>query len=203
MNDDGAVGNAPAPAVERTSGGWQPVPQKATPFGGERPNLLWPMPAQGDLLDINVWLALAVEEHPHHAPARAWWAEAASTAQSSPWTSAAPAIWFCRVTMLGLVRLLCQPKVVGEGALTLAAALGLYGRFRALPIVGLLPDAADCEARLAQLVNTAPVSSPLPPRLWTDAYLAATAQSAGLRLVTFDTDFRRFGADRCLVLART
>jgi len=40
----------------------------------------------------------------------------------------------------------------------------------------------------------------LPPRLWTDAYLAALSMSAGLRLVTFDRDFERFGLERCLIL---
>lgn len=150
----------------------------------EAPGLPWPMRPQGDLPDINVWLALAVEEHPHHAAARAYWATA-------------PDRWFCRVTMLGLVRLLCQPRVMGEGALALAEALALYDRFRGIRGVGLLADAEGCDARLSSLVAAA---APLPARLWTDAYLAAMAQSAGLRLVSFDADFRRFGADHCLVL---
>lgn len=158
----------------------------------EAPGLAWPLQPQGDLPDINVWLALAVEEHPHHAAARDYWAGASAAAVPAR----VPGIWFCRVTMLGLVRLLCQPKVVGEGALALDQAFALYGRFRALPQVGLLADAEGCEARLQALVSAAP----LPARLWTDAYLAAMAQSAGLRLVSFDADFRRFGDDHCLLL---
>ena len=43
-------------------------------------------------------------------------------------------------------------------------------------------------------------AAPLPPRLWSDAWLAAAAESAGLRLVTLDTDFKRFGLSRCLGL---
>lgn len=163
-----------------------------TDTAGEAPGLPWPLRPQGDLPDINVWLALAVEEHPHHGAARAYWAGASAVAVPAR----APGIWFCRVTMLGLVRLLCQPKVVGEGALALDQALALYGRFRALPQVGLLADAEGCEARLQALVSAAP----LPARLWTDAYLAAMAQSAELRLVSFDADFRRFGEDHCLLL---
>jgi hypothetical protein len=31
------------------------------------------------------------------------------------------------------------------------------------------------------------------PRHWTDAYLAAFAKAGGLRLVSFDGDFTRFG----------
>jgi predicted nucleic acid-binding protein len=36
------------------------------------------------------------------------------------------------------------------------------------------------------------ISAKLPSRLLTDAYLAAFAKSAALRLVTFDKDFDRF-----------
>jgi predicted nucleic acid-binding protein len=36
---------------------------------------------------------------------------------------------------------------------------------------------------------------------WTDAYLAAFAVSSGARLVTFDSDFGRFGGLACLRLA--
>ncbi|MFY7913869.1 MAG: PIN domain-containing protein [Rubrivivax sp.] len=43
-------------------------------------------------------------------------------------------------------------------------------------------------------------TQPLPARLWTDAYLAALARASGLRLVTFDRDFERFGLERCLIL---
>jgi predicted nucleic acid-binding protein len=41
----------------------------------------------------------------------------------------------------------------------------------------------------------------LPSRLWTDLCFAATADAAGLRMVTFDRDFERFGRERCLVLS--
>lgn len=44
-------------------------------------------------------------------------------------------------------------------------------------------------------------STPLPIRLWTDLCFAATADAAGLRMVTFDRDFERFGLERCLVLS--
>jgi len=69
-------------------------------------------------------------------------------------------LWFCRSTILALVRLLAH----------LQSFLG--------------SDAA-----------------PLPSRLWTDACLAATAEAAGLRMVTFDQDFERFKLSRLAVLA--
>jgi hypothetical protein len=170
--------------------GWHALPWTA----GEPSALPW-LPASGDLLDINVWLALAVQEHPHHEAARRYWAEVQARAGAG--LPGAPSLWFCRVSMLGLVRLLCQPKVVGEGALTLPSAFALYRQFRAVPQVGLLAEPPGCDERLQALVT----AGTLPTRLWTDAYFAALAQASALRLVTFDQDFRRFGLERCLVLA--
>lgn len=151
---------------------------------------------QGDLPDINVWLALAVQEHPHHAAAQRYWEGVQLDMHSTP-NTAPQKIYFCRTTMLGLVRLLCQPKVVGEGALALPAAWAVYQSFRALPIIDLLADPADCDTVIQTLLSAQGV---LPARLWTDAYLAALAHSSGMRLVTFDRDFERFNLPRCTVL---
>ncbi len=155
----------------------------------------WGKP-QGDLPDINVWLALAVQEHPHHAAAKRYWEGVQLDMHSTPHT-APQKIYFCRTTMLGLVRLLCQPNVVGEGALALPAAWAVYQSFRALPLIDLLADPADCDAAIETLLSA---QGALPARLWTDAYLAALAQSSGMRLVTFDRDFERFNLPRCAVL---
>lgn len=135
-----------------------------------------PPTVSGDLPDLNVWLALAVAEHPHHAAAANYWREAA-----------ARKVWFCRVTMLGLVRLLAQPRLMGKAVMTLRQAFETYGRFAALPEVGLQPEPAECEATLRRLLR-----ADTPARLWTDTYLAAFAASGGLRLVTFDRDFARY-----------
>ena len=160
----------------------------APPQAREGSPAAWFGPA-GDLPDVNVWLALAVEEHPHHAAAREYWA----TLQAA---HPRPILWFCRVTMLGLVRLLCNPKVVGRGALDAKAAWAVYRAFTDSQAVGLLPEPQACDGQLQAYV----AAQALPPRLWTDAYLAALAQSSGARLVTFDTDFKRFGLDRWLLL---
>lgn len=157
-------------------------------------------PPSGDLPDINVWLALAVQEHPHHQAALCYWAQAheelGRPGGESRLGGAGARLWFCRVTMLGLVRLLCQPKAVGPGALDTLAAWALYAQYRALPHIGLLSEPEGCDDALRALVG----AGSLLPRLWTDAYLAALSMSAGLRLVTFDRDFERFGLERCLLL---
>jgi hypothetical protein len=135
-----------------------------------------PVTSNGDLPDLNVWLALAVQEHPHHGVATRYWQEAA-----------ARRVCFCRVTMLGLTRLLTQPKLMGQGVLGLRNAHDTYKRFAALAEVDFCPESADCEFVLDKLVTAA-----TPARLATDAYLAAFAMSQGLRLVSFDKDFSRF-----------
>lgn len=161
-------------------------PVASTPLAQEAPGLPWPLatPVTGDLPDINVWLALAVQEHPHHVPARDYWHSVLAQSRSA----SEPRLWFCRTTALGLVRLLCQPKAVGAGALELPAAWRLYQSYRAMPLIGLLQEPPSCDRRIdALLTSTQPGA-----RLWTDTYLAALAQSSGLRLVSFDRDFERF-----------
>jgi predicted nucleic acid-binding protein len=89
--------------------------------------------------------------------------------------------------MLGPVRLLSQPRVMGAAALEAPAALGVYADLAARPGVGLCPEAPGCDAAYQALVAPG-----LPARLLTDAWLSAFATSARLRLVTFDGDFARF-----------
>jgi toxin-antitoxin system PIN domain toxin len=146
--------------------------------------------ATGDLPDVNVWLALSFKAHLFHARATAYWQDACDTHTN---------LWFCRSTMLGLVRLLSQPKLMGADVLSLPAAMAVYQQWIDTPAVGLLPEPLGLETQLQSLLGTG--SAPLPSRLWTDALLAATAESAGLRMVTFDKDFERFNLSRLEVLA--
>jgi len=146
----------------------------------------------GDLPDLNVWLALVVAEHPHHAAARRYWDEQ----QKAP--ALGPRLWFCRSTMLGLVRLLTQPKLMGDGALSLCEAYAIYRQLRQTEGVDFASDAEAADPLL--VAWTSEDRAALPARLWTNAWLAASAESAGLRLVSFDADFRRFALTRRLQL---
>jgi toxin-antitoxin system PIN domain toxin len=150
------------------------------------------LPMAGDLPDLNVWLALVVVEHPHHGAARQYWDD---TRPGSASTS--PHRWFCRSTMLGLVRLLSQPKVMGDAALALCDAHAIYRQLRQTSGVGFVPDTEVADAPLDERMTLKPG---LPARLWTDAWLAATADAAGLRLVSFDADFERLAPARFLRL---
>jgi uncharacterized protein len=132
---------------------------------------------RGDLLDVNVWLALAIEEHPHHRSAASYWNRRAREAT-----------FFCRLSAMSLVRLLTNSKLMSGKPLTLARAWALYRGFSAVPGVSILAEPEGLDAELAALVTPK-----LPPRLFTDAYFAALALKAQVRLVTFDRDFERFG----------
>jgi predicted nucleic acid-binding protein len=100
--------------------------------------------------------------------------------------------------MMGLVRVLSQPRAMGPNVLNLTQAMAMYRQWLETPAVGLLADPPGLDDTIAQLLGRR--GEPQPIRLWTDMCLAATAQSAGLRMVTFDRDFERFGLTRCLVL---
>lgn len=129
-----------------------------------------------DLLDINVWLALVDENHLHHAPARDYWNQ-----------HKADRVAFCRVSMLGLLRLSTQPRVLSR-ALDNAEAWTIYRRYLALPTISFLAEPTNLEQHFAALTLTANLPSPM----WTDAYLAAFALASKSRLVSFDGDFKRF-----------
>ena len=75
------------------------------------------------------------------------------------------------------MRLVGQPKLMGAAVKTAVEASALLDVFRQLLCSGELP-----------------------PRLCTDAYLAALAIANGWRLVSFDRDFERFeGLDRLVL----
>lgn len=143
------------------------------------------MPSSADLLDANVWLALAAEAHIHHRRAEAYWK-----------SEAAPVAAFCRVTQLAFLRHLTNKTIMGDQVLTPGAAWKKCGEFLALPEVRFLAEPPGLDEQLGQLTHGGRTS----PNLWTDAYLASFARCAGLRLVTFDHGFARFTGLELLIL---
>jgi uncharacterized protein len=131
----------------------------------------------GDLLDINIWLALAAASNRHHKPAQSYWQ-----------TKASGRIWFCRHTALGVKRLLGQRAVMGEQTQTTAECWATWQTLMRMPSVALMTEPANLEICLTELVR----QSSWPGKMWSDAYLAAFAIAANLRLVSFDRDFARF-----------
>lgn len=142
--------------------------------------------ASVDLPDVNVWLALIHPQHAHHALARQYWEQTASARLA-----------FCRVTMLGLLRLATNQVVMGGTPLSAGEAWASYQAVMDLPELAFASDPPGLE-RLMQSLTDAPFFKPAD---WTDAYLAAFAQSAGMRLVSFDKGFSRFERLDCLQLS--
>jgi toxin-antitoxin system PIN domain toxin len=129
-----------------------------------------------DLLDINVWLALTDERHAHHSAAGHYWE-----------TQAAEMTVFCRITMLGFLRLVTQPRMATP-SVSLDRAWAVYRDYLQTSGVGFLQEPDGVEENLAKFLDQPAFSH----RLWTDAYLAALAITSGCRLVSFDSDFQTF-----------
>lgn len=143
------------------------------------------MPSSADLLDANVWLALAAEAHAHHHQAQTYWSEQAAEAAA-----------FCRVTQLAFLRHLTNRTIMGEHCLTPRAAWVKCSDFFALPEVKFLKEPPGLTEQLGRYCDLGRTS----PNLWTDAYLAAFARCAGLRLVSFDPGFSAFTGLEVLTL---
>jgi hypothetical protein len=139
--------------------------------------------ATADLLDVNVWLALAVEGHPQHKAALKAWSQLTRPS-------------FCRLTQLGLLRLLCNPRVMGGAVLEPAAAWEAYQHLTHGGAAEFVDEPAGLDARLKHFANGAKAARDF----WTDAYLAAFARCAGLRLVSFDSGFTRYKELAFLIL---
>lgn len=157
---------------------------------------------RGDLPDINVWLALVQPDHIHHASAQGYWQETmlrlTQDEASESATLQAEKLYFCRTTMLGLVRVLCQSERAKGRQVEMHQAMAAYQRFMDLEEVAFLQEPwLGVDASLTTLLTVHPK---LPLRLSTDVYLAALAQATGLRLVSFDRDYRRFDDLDCLIL---
>ncbi len=129
-----------------------------------------------DLPDLNVWFALLVPEHPFHVRALRYWNEAEDPV-------------LVRVTALGLLRLLTNPKAMDGKPLGVEEAWRVYRELREASGVPLVEEPPGLDEALETLLLP-----DLSPRLWTDAYLAAFALVGGYRLVSFDRDFRRFSS---------
>ena len=133
-----------------------------------------------NFLDANVWLALLWSRHVHSERAGAWFER-----------SSEEKFIFCRITQITVLRLLTTPTVMGSDVKTMPEAWALWDKVCADDRVALLvePEAIEPEFRRFSAARSSS------PKVWADAYLAAFAAVAGLKLVTFDRGLRSLGAD--------
>jgi toxin-antitoxin system PIN domain toxin len=130
------------------------------------------------LCDSNVFLALAVEQHVHHASAAKWFGA----------LSEADTTLFCRATRISFLRLLTQKIAPDFVPLTNRAAWAALDQLMADDATGFEPEPPGLDFVWRQLAD-GDISS---PKRWMDAYLAAFAITGGLRMVTLDKDFLNF-----------
>jgi len=128
------------------------------------------------LADVNVWLALALIGHTHQAPAQRWFEN-----------TDAEAIFFCRITQNGLLRLLTSRSVMGANVLRPTDAWKLYDTFYQDGRIRFAGEPVGIEG----LWRKQSVGHSSGPNAWTDAYLAAFASATDLTVVTFDLGFAR------------
>lgn len=133
--------------------------------------------------DINVWLALVSARHVHNDAAVRWFQEIGEDQLA-----------FCRVSQMGLLRLLTNVHVMGADVLRPSEAWRVYEEATRDARIRLLPEPSGIEVIWKSL------SQGSEPSAWTDAYLMAFAQAHGLHVVTFDRGFQRFGDPRTVLL---
>jgi predicted nucleic acid-binding protein len=84
---------------------------------------------------------------------------------------------------------------MGKGVRTMAGAWEIYDQCRAGGRIGFLSEPDRLDAKLRALARGRDSSR----NVWADAYLAAFASAADLKLVTFDKAFRT-RSRACLIL---
>ena len=123
--------------------------------------------------DVNVWLALTYDGHQHHNLAMQWLRDTDSDR-----------IVFCRISQIGLLRLLTTEVVMRDDRMSQVQARAAYDtwhkkddRIRFVDEPGLIEPVFRDLARSGKPVTTGD---------WNEAHLIAFSQVIGAIIVTFD-----------------
>ena len=135
------------------------------------------------LIDINVWLALSWLGHPDSKAA-------------CDWLSAIPKnrtrLLFCRITQLGLLRLLTNERLMGGSVLTTAAAVRTVDRWNEDPRVAFAEEPQGVESAFRQSLEE--FGNKSATKVIMDAYLVGFAKVEQATLVSFDKALCRLAA---------
>ena len=122
------------------------------------------------LVDVGVWLAAVWGRHVHNPVAADWFGREED------------GIAFCRVTQMGLLRLLSNRAIMGEDAIDRSQAWRTYDELLADERVLWADEPADLDPVWRAISARDDKSH----KLWTDDYLAAFAQASDATLITLD-----------------
>jgi toxin-antitoxin system PIN domain toxin len=139
-----------------------------------------------NLPDINFWIALSFKTHVHHGSAKAWMQQAGKQS-----------CCLCRVTQMGFLRLVTNPKVLRGDAVSMAQAWCACDELISDERVVFAEEPEGIEAAWRSLTQRQTFS----PNLWSDAYLAAFAHAADFAVVTFDKAFAQYKNLRLTILS--
>ncbi len=123
------------------------------------------------LVDVNILIAAARTDHQHHEVARAWVNRRVEGE-----------VILCRIVTLGYLRLLTNRQVMAEKVLTVKEAWMELARIENDRRCHYCPEPAGVMALMRKWTEDRALSG----ASWTDAYLAAFAVQAGLKLATLD-----------------
>jgi hypothetical protein len=126
------------------------------------------------LVDVGVWLAATWGRHARHHIARQWFDE-----QSDD-------LLLCRVTQMSLLRLISNPAIMGEDAVTRSEAWRIIDQFWSDNRVLWAEEPDHLEA----VFRAISAQNDKSHKLWADDYLAAFAQASGASLATLDTKLK-------------
>jgi toxin-antitoxin system PIN domain toxin len=136
------------------------------------------------LPDVNVWLALASRRHVHAQTCSAWLDIIESDS-----------VVFCRVSQMGLLRLLTTDAVMGKDVLSSRDAWRAYRTILADQRMSFAVEPFTLESEWRKLT----AQDRPTPKVWTDAYLSAFAHAAGMQLVTLDRAVLSIAADALVI----
>jgi toxin-antitoxin system PIN domain toxin len=123
-------------------------------------------------------VALTYERYVHHIIARGWFEDLEPTTR----------LFFCRITQLGLLRLLSVEAIMGpDQAKNQQEAWKAYHRWLGDERVELLNEPAELETYFRDLTRPPHAA----PKDLADSYLAALAAAPRLTLVTFGRALQR------------
>jgi len=138
------------------------------------------------LPDVNVWVALASDQHKHNESAAAWLRELVDDR-----------VAFCRITELGLLRLLTNSHVMGKEVRNALGAWKVYDVIRSDVRILFLPERFG----FSKLWSSARDQITGGSNTITDSYLAVFAKHVDATVVTFDRGFKAVNGCSVIVLS--
>ncbi len=139
------------------------------------------------LPDVNVCLALASRRHIYSQICSAWFDSIDSGI-----------VGFCRVSQMGLMRLLTTESVMGNDVLSSREAWRVYRTILGDDRVSFEPEPFTLETEWRRLT----AQDRPTPKIWTDAYLSAFARAGGMRFVTLDRAVLAIAGDALVLKMR-